>query len=57
MRSRHAHSGRRPGRDGLVLAGAAVAPLAVAAALVPLRVHVANTSVALVLVLLVTAAG
>jgi hypothetical protein len=44
-----------PRRDLVALGAALVAPLVVAAALLPLRGHVANTDVALVLVLVVVA--
>jgi hypothetical protein len=54
--SRPVRAARRPGREPVAIALAAAAPLAFTAVLVPLRDDVANTSVALLLVL-VTAAG
>jgi Domain of unknown function (DUF4118) len=46
---------RWSGRDRLALAAAVLAPLAVAAVLVPLRTHVSSTNTALVLVVVVVA--
>jgi K+-sensing histidine kinase KdpD len=52
-RSRPVRAARRPGRGGVAIVIGLLVPLAVAAALVPLRNSVANTSVALLLVLAV----
>jgi Domain of unknown function (DUF4118) len=52
-RSQPVTAARRPGRDRVATVGGVLVPLAVAAALMPLRNSVANTSVALLLVLVV----